>query len=364
MPHILSGSRVGPQLPSWVPSGARAYLAHIEGGLTIRELARRSGQHASTVLRQIRRVETRRDDPLIDAALRTLGHEFKSACPVRAQFGEIHMPSSQSKAAPPSDEATFRRDAARILRRLAEAGAVLAVAADMDKAVVVRDSALGGSQRTAVVDRAVAEALALNNWISAANPGRITRYEITSAGRAALEEMLEEVGAAGFSEAPAAFAGAEPAPEDLRHRRLRYGVSDSPLATLARRRDKDGTPFLDDRLVGAGERLREDFELANMGPKVAQNWDRFLDGGARGTAPTQGSSPESARSRVAAALSDLGPGLSDVALRCCCYLEGLETAEKKLGWSARSGKIVLRIALHRLQRHYEETYGAGGGLIG
>jgi len=50
-------------------------------------------------------------------------------------------------------------------------------------------------------------------------------------------------------------------------------------------------------------------------------------------------------------------------LRCCCYLEGLETAEKKMGWSARSGKIVLRIALYRLRRHYERL-GAGAGLIG
>ena len=51
-------------------------------------------------------------------------------------------------------------------------------------------------------------------------------------------------------------------------------------------------------------------------------------------------------------------------LRCCCYLEGLEAAEKKLGWSARSGKIVLRIALMRLKQHYDETTGPGGGLIG
>ncbi|HCE69863.1 MAG TPA: helix-turn-helix domain containing protein, partial [Ruegeria sp.] len=103
-----------------------------------------------------------------------------------------------------------------------------------------------------------------------------------------------------------------------------------------------------------------DFELAQMGPNIAQNWDRFLTGGARGGFQADsgiGHGPEAARNRVARALSDLGPGLSDVALRCCCYLEGLELAEKRMGWSARSGKIVLRIALQRLKRHYEEQSG-------
>ena len=71
-----------------------------------------------------------------------------------------------------------------------------------------------------------------------------------------------------------------------------------------------------------------------------------------------------ASARVVAALQDLGPGLSDVVLRCCCFLEGLETAEKALGWSARSGKIVLRIALQRLRRHYDEAYGKHGPRIG
>ncbi|MCB1311526.1 MAG: helix-turn-helix domain-containing protein, partial [Sedimentitalea sp.] len=55
--------------PGWVPEGARRYLAHTENGKSIRELARDAGCHASTVLRQIRRMETRRDDPLVDAAL-------------------------------------------------------------------------------------------------------------------------------------------------------------------------------------------------------------------------------------------------------------------------------------------------------
>ena len=64
------------------------------------------------------------------------------------------------------------------------------------------------------------------------------------------------------------------------------------------------------------------------------------------------------------ALRDLGPGLSDVALRVCCQLEGLEVAERRMGWAARSGKVVLRIALQRLRRHYEENYGKAGPLIG
>ena len=129
------------------------------------------------------------------------------------------------------------------------------------------------------------------------------------------------------------------------------------MIALSRRRDKDGKPFLDETLVAAGERLREDFELAQIGPQIAQNWDRFLTGGGRGrfeasTPSAHGSS--GARDRVAHALADLGPGLSDVALRCCCYLEGLELAEKRRGWAARSGKSVLRIALQRLKRHYED----------
>ncbi|MDG1167991.1 MAG: DUF6456 domain-containing protein [Sulfitobacter sp.] len=109
-------------------------------------------------------------------------------------------------------------------------------------------------------------------------------------------------------------------------------------------------PFLGDALVQAGERLREDFELAQMEDGTTQNWDHFLTAGTQ-TGPGAGghaaAAPAQARARVHAAQQNLGPGLSDVVLRCCCYLEGLETTEKRLGWSARSGKIVLRIALIR-----------------
>lgn len=366
-------------LPAWVPDAAQHYLAHTEAGLPIRELARKSGCHASTVLRQIRRFETRRDDPLIDAALRKLGAGLvrrSSSTALAEQKEYVPMQAVAQDQGP--DTQTLTQDAQRILRRLCETGAVLAVAVDMDKAVVVRDGVQGASTRTAVVDRKVAEAMALQDWISADTTGRITRYKITAAGRTALSGMMEEQEAAqpsGMAEAPAEFADQHRVwgertvrdNETGQPRKVRYNLAESPLTALARRRDRDGTPFLTDDLVSSGERLREDFELAQMGPRVAQNWDRFLTGGGRGGFAMDsgiGNGPEGARNRVAAALKDLGPGLSDVVLRCCCYLEGLETAEKRLGWSARSGKIVLRIALMRLEQHYDETTGPGGGLIG
>ena len=136
---------------------------------------------------------------------------------------------------------------------------------------------------------------------------------------------------------------------------------------LARRRDHDGQAFLTPGMVTAGERLREDFELAQMGPRVAQNWERFLTGGGRGGFRAESGlaeGPARARERVALALTELGPGLGDVALRVCCFLEGVESAERRMGWAARSGKIVLRIALMRLRRHYDEAYGRSGPLIG
>ncbi len=268
-------------------------------------------------------------------------------------------------------EDRLEQEAHRILRRLGEPGAVLVVGEGQDKAVVLR-----GTVRTAVTERETAQALALKDWIHLRHAGRVMSYEISSIGRAALRRRVEAEralnGVAG--DEPDAFGeqhrdwGEREVGAGAARRRVRANMAESPLGVLARRRDSNGAPFLTPDLVAAGERLREDFELAQMGPRVAQNWERFLTGGDRGqyrpdNAGGHGGS-ERARERVAVALRDLGPGLGDMVLRCCCFLEGLETAERRLGWSARSGKIVLRIALMRLKRHYDETYGGAAPLIG
>ncbi len=352
-------------IPSWVPRGALHYIAHTEMGQPIRALARQAGCHASTVMRQIRKVEMRRDDPLVDAALRKLGAVTgkRSKSEEDATIETQSVPSPEPLANMP-DEDTLAREAMRVLRRLCETGAVLAVAADMDKAVVVRDVPGGASTRTAVVEASVAQAMALKDWIAPGNAGRIIRYHITNTGRAALEGFMERFGMprdlSEEEDEDASFLGS-----GTTGARGRYGLGESPLSALARRRNRDGSRFLDKGLVHAGERLREDFELAQMDGTVTQNWDHFLTPRASGDAGADVSgAPAEARARVQAALLQLGPGLSDVVLRCCCYLEGLETTEKRLGWSARSGKVVLRIALMRLKRHYDETVGPGGPMIG
>lgn len=348
---------------------ARLYLRHVEEGRSIRALAREAGCHASTILRRIRRFESRRDDPLVDSAL--------------------------AKAAPADD--ADHRQTLRILRRLAEPRAIMATAEGMEKAIISRDDI-----RTAVLERRLAEPMALKGWVvQVPGGGRIQRYVISPHGRDVLRTMLrsprqrgavpamndfadampvgdgvDEPAAYAMAEAPAGFDHAErhrvwqdtviDDPEDGRRRRARVNIAESPLLLLARRRDHDGTPFLSPSMVAAGERLREDFELAQIGPRVTQNWDGFMTSGIHVSrhGGGYGGGSETARDRVAQALRELGPGMGDIVLRVCCFLEGIEMTERRLGWSARSGKIVLRLALMRLERYYHDTYGSGSRLIG
>ena len=368
-------------LPDWLPDAVRQYLEHTEEGLSLRALARRDGCHASTVLRTVRRYEKRREDPLLDEALEALskGCGARPVDPAREEPAPMtaHIRPDLSAKSPAVDEVTLKREGLRILRRLAEPGATLAIAPDMEKAVVMRALPDGRVARLAVVDRPVAQAFVLQDWIGCTKAGRVSTYEISAAGRAKLKRMIEDDDqarmASGLAEAPMAFAdqhrirGDKLVAGEDGPRRVRHNLAESPVTVLGRRREKDGRPFLEPGLVEAAERLREDFELAQLGPRVAQNWERFLTSGDRGGFQNEAGlaqGPKLARDRVAAALRDLGPGLGDVALRVCCFLEGIEATEQRMGWAARSGKIVLRIALQRLRRHYDETYGKHGPLIG
>lgn len=371
-------------LPEWLPAEADAYLAFAAGGMSLRSVARERGCHASTILRQVRRVKVAREEsPLIDEALGALVRKVRAAArkktgrkspgQIKPVPSEVSMelqsmpnPAAQPKTPP---ESRIEREARRILRRLCEKGAFLAVAPDMEKAVVLREVVPGRQTRIAVVDRDVAHAFALQEWIACDKVGKIVCYQITPVGRAALKRLLTEERAsrearAGGAEVSSPFQEQHRFFSERRvmardgsgERTLRFNLAESPLSVLGRKRDKGGAPYLSLELIEAGDRLREDFELAQMGPRITQNWERFLtassdrDGFDASRGGPEGS-PD-ARIRVARAMEALGPGLSDIVFRVCCFLEGLETAEKRMGWSARSGKIVLKIALERLAMHY------------
>lgn len=155
--------------------------------------------------------------------------------------------------------------------------------------------------------------------------------------------------------------------DDDRLHHMRSALLETPLVGLSRRRDEKGEAFLSREHVIAGERLREDFELARRNEDGLTEWEGFLERLAvvaefPGPLSVRGA-PE-AGDRLRRVLLELGPGMADVALRCCCLLEGLETIERRLGWSARSGKMVLRIALGRLHQHYQSEDSRLAPMIG
>jgi hypothetical protein len=81
-------------------------------------------------------------------------------------------------------------------------------------------------------------------------------------------------------------------------------------------------------------------------------WDPAPIGRSGGDAHDPTTAQMIARQRFDAAVKAVGPGLTDVLWRVVCVGEGLETAERALGWPTRAGKLVLRLALDRLATHY------------
>lgn len=130
-----------------------------------------------------------------------------------------------------------------------------------------------------------------------------------------------------------------------RGRSVTVNVAESPLSWL------HAHGHLEDRLFAAGERLRIDYERAQLGPNITMRWDPVrVRGGERGLSPTE--KCLAARERFHAALQRAGSGLSDILWRVVCAGESLPLAEKSLQWPARSGKLVLRLALDRVADYY------------
>lgn len=346
-------SSMQPSKRGGLEEAAASYLAHVVEGKSIRSIAQRTDVHPSTIMRRIRKIEGLRDDPVLDQFLNSAS--IKGNKLVRKDGATLAGTGPER----------FTDEEKTLLRRMAETRAVLVVSKGLKKAVVMRTNADGQRTRTAVVDAYLAGSCVIKDWLKFTQTGQLSLYSITEVGRSALkraiaEDTIKGRTPTGFAEAPTVFSEQHKdwgersvRDDDGVTRKKRVNLRESPLTTLARKKDKDGRAFLGSDLIEAGDRLREDCELAQMGPRVGQNWERFLTGGQRGSFGSSEAGSDAAQDRLHKALAALGPGLSDIAMRCCCFLEGLEQAEKRMGWSARSGKIVLRIALQRLRLHYD-----------
>ena len=132
-------------------------------------------------------------------------------------------------------------------------------------------------------------------------------------------------------------------------RSVTVNLAESPLGWLKAR------GLVSERQYEAGERLRADWTIAGMGPRVTMRWDAGPVASGRGGArdPAEATLAQiSAKRRMEAAMADVGKGLSDVLWRVACAGEGLGDAERALRWPARAGKLVLGLALDRLADHY------------
>ncbi|MDR2856521.1 MAG: DUF6456 domain-containing protein [Novosphingobium sp.] len=140
-------------------------------------------------------------------------------------------------------------------------------------------------------------------------------------------------------------AGPVARPARRGRRSVTVNLAESPLTWLHAR------GHLSDRQFDAGERLRADWERAALAPGVTMRWEPVrAKGGEPGLAP--GERQIAARARFDGAVAAAGPGLADILWRVVCAGEGLPDAERALAWPARSGKLVLGLALDRVAQFY------------
>jgi hypothetical protein len=113
-------------------------------------------------------------------------------------------------------------------------------------------------------------------------------------------------------------------------------------------------PLLYDVHVLAGERFRSDVTLAAMLPSVTTNWSRMETSTERAAPRDPALASDvtiAARQRVRVAFRRLGSGMGHFVLDTCGFLVPLQEAGARRGWPARSGKLVLGLALDQLAEH-------------
>ena len=139
-------------------------------------------------------------------------------------------------------------------------------------------------------------------------------------------------------------------PDLARPRRsVTVNMAESPLGWLLAR------GFVTRRQYDAGERLRSDWERAQLAPRITMSWGAAPVAACRSgsaPAPDHSAAQIDAKRRFDDAVAAAGPGLADILWRVVCAGEGMRDAETALGWPARAGKLVLTFALDRVAAYY------------
>ena len=132
-------------------------------------------------------------------------------------------------------------------------------------------------------------------------------------------------------------------------RTVTINAAESPLGWLFAR------GLVSQRQFDAGERLRTDWERAQLAPRVTMAWDAAPVARGRGgsvVGADLGAAQIDAKRRFNEAVASAGPGLADILWRIVCAGEGMRESESALGWPARAGKLVLTFALDRVADYY------------
>ena len=148
------------------------------------------------------------------------------------------------------------------------------------------------------------------------------------------------------------------------HRRIaidregrQVNLAESPLSRLA----AGERAFLEPHHLVAGERVRALVERSRLQPRLTMTYSGVPAGGGRPSGPGELSDMAvDARRKLDAIHRALPPECAGVVIDVCGWLKGLQDVERDRGWPRRSAKLVLRIGLDQLARHFGlGPYGLG-----
>lgn len=130
----------------------------------------------------------------------------------------------------------------------------------------------------------------------------------------------------------------------------------SPIVKLYNRQRNIAYKYLKERHLYAGQRLFKNFLNANLQPNITMDWNKLnsVKQNHYMGKKESGFSENNyiARTKLYDSLKHVGEEFSAILVEICIFGNGLEATEKTMNWPARSGKLLLTLALDKLADFY------------